>query len=142
MSTVGYLKVSVITDSDIKKIAEASNTETKNDTIDTKSEWHSFLSGIANAFGAGKITYDVAKKYVNQSSSIFTQSDKLNNAYKRGFIEEMDFSHDLCGSRIERKIQNLLNPGAISYNIINRAENSELEEHCRILYEQIDNMLK
>ena len=142
MSTVGYLKVSVITDSDIKKIAEASNTETKNDAIDTKSEWHSFLSGIANAFGAGEITYDVAIKYINQSSSIFTQSDKLNNAYKRGFIEGMDFAHDLCGSRIERKIQNLLSPGAISYGIIKKAENSEIEEHNRILREQLDNMLR
>ena len=138
----GYLKVSAVQNSDIKKIAEASNTETKNDTIDTKSEWHSLLSGIAKAFGAGEITYDVAKKYVNLSSSIFIQNDRLNNAYKNGFMNEMDFEHGVCGSRIERKIQNLLNPNSIGNNIIQSARNSELEEHNKILCEQIDNMCK
>lgn len=142
MTTVGFLRVSAISDGNIKKIAEASNTETKNDTIDTKSEWRSLLSGIAKAFGAGEITYDTAKKYVDLSSSIFTQKDRVNNAYKNGFAEGLAFTHGMTGSRIARKIQNFINPNAITENIILTAENSELNEKIAMPYEELVNLQK
>ena len=126
---VGYLKVSAIQDNIIKKIAENSNKETKNDTIDTQSEWKSLMSGIASAFGSGEITYDVAKKYVDLSSSIFAKSNRLDKAYKQGFVEGMDIIHKSWNSRLKRKFSNLVNEGELAKVILRQASLAVMDEY-------------
>ena len=107
-----YLNFATINDSDIiKKIGEKSNTETKNNTtIDTEGEWKSFLSNIVSAFCAGDITYEIAKKYIGESSSIFEKQNQYNQAFTSSIKESIDELHDKNNTRIARKIYNFFEP--------------------------------
>ena len=90
--------------------------------LETQNEWKTFMSGIAKAFSNGEITYDIAKKYANLSSSIFSSKSNSNKAYAKGFIEGLDTVHNYSGSRLSRKIQtfidNLMHNENNSYAII------------------------
>ena len=133
MATVGFLKISAVQDSNVKQIAQNSNIETKdNDVIETNREWKAFLNGIAEAFANGSIAYDVAKKYVNLSSSVFERRDECAKGYKDGFCNGLNIIHEIYGSRPERWIANMYNkvfgkPGLSKETILSSAENREAQ---------------
>lgn len=77
----GFLKISSIQDSTVKQLAEQSNVETQNDTLDTQKENETFTNLVISAFSKGQITTDVAKKYISDSNNVFSAKDNTRKAY-------------------------------------------------------------
>ena len=126
-----YLNINSITDSAVvKSIAKNSNTVTKNnDTIDNWQEWKAFLDGVVSAFCAGNLTYETTTKYINLSSSVFTEQDKYAGHFKSKVLEGVDEHHSKLNSRFSRKIAAFLGTDKHeAYLIMSCAEGSAVAE--------------
>ena len=106
-----YLKISSITDSKTVKKAAIEIDENKNDKIDTYQEWRTFINKVSSLFAKGSITVDVAKKYIDESSSIFISQNDFDADYVKGLKKGIDDVHSSfgTGSRLGRKISSAIN---------------------------------
>lgn len=128
------LKISTIEDSTVKHLAQNSNVETDtNDTIETEQEWKMFMYNIAEAFGSGKISYKVAKKYVDLSSSIFIENNDVNKAYKNGFVQRLESRKNAFPCRLFRMFNNSLSPNQSRNEILVSAESAKIQKEINIL---------
>jgi hypothetical protein len=101
----------------------------KNDRIDTPKEWEALLGGIADDYTKGNITYDTAKKYVDLSSNTsFVKNNKLNNAYKEGFIQGLEHVKEKNSFSLFRKKEKI-NPGEILKYANSAKDDEERKEY-------------
>lgn len=107
-----FLNISSITDSKTVQNAAKEIDTNKSDKIDTYREWRTFINKVSSLFAKGSITVDVAKKYIDESSSLFIYQNDFDADYVKGLKKGIDDVHSSfgTGSRIGRKIS-----GAINY---------------------------
>ena len=71
------------------------------------------INKVASLFANGDITIDIAKKYIDSSSSVFTSYCDFDKDYVDGMKNGIDYVHSSFGggSRFGRKFTNKLNNG-------------------------------